>query len=98
SRGRWAPSATIAAVRRDLAAERATPAHSRRRTAAADRRARIQEEYVAEFAESVFSFLDFSPSFNDLARALADAVTRHAAPVGSGTVARTRRIPVARRA
>ena len=33
-----------------------------------------------------------------LAAALADAVTAHATPVGSGTVARTERIPVAERA
>jgi hypothetical protein len=34
----------------------------------------------------------------DLARGLAEAVTEHEAPVGSGTVARTKRIPVERRA
>jgi hypothetical protein len=33
-----------------------------------------------------------------LADQLADAVTRHATPVGSGTVARTQRIPISQRA
>jgi hypothetical protein len=33
-----------------------------------------------------------------LAQQLADAVTRHATPVGSGTVARTKRIQIERRA
>ena len=33
-----------------------------------------------------------------LAEQMADAVTRHATPVGSGTVARTQRIPIERRA
>ncbi len=33
-----------------------------------------------------------------MAQRLADAVTAHATPVGSGTVARTKRIPVAQRA
>jgi hypothetical protein len=38
------------------------------------------------------------PSHAELAGRLARAVTDHATPVGSGTVARTRRIPVERRA
>src|SRR6185369_10072207 len=40
----------------------------------------------------------FHPDHADLADRLARAVTDHATPVGSGTVARTKRIPVERRA
>ncbi len=43
-------------------------------------------------------FLAFSPRWSAFAAKLADAVTVHAVPVGSGTVARTERIPVERRA
>ena len=43
-------------------------------------------------------FLAFHASHAALADRLARAVTDHATPVGSGTVARTRRIPVGRRA
>jgi hypothetical protein len=46
----------------------------------------------------VVSFLAFHPSHAALAARLARAVTDHATPVGSGTVARTKRIPVERRA
>ena len=43
------------------------------------------------------AFLAFHPTHADLADRLARAVTEHATPVGSGTVARTKRIPVERR-
>src|SRR5207237_7186148 len=50
------------------------------------------------FRAAVLAFLAFHPRYADLADRLASAVTGHATPVGSGTVARTRRIPVERRA
>ena len=43
-------------------------------------------------------FLGFHANYADLANRLAKAVTDHATPVGSGTVARTKRIPVEQRA
>jgi hypothetical protein len=46
----------------------------------------------------VLGFLAFHGRHAGLAGRLAEAVTDHAAPVGSGTVARTRRIPLERRA
>ena len=47
---------------------------------------------------TVLAFLAFHPNHAQLAERLARAVTDHATPVGSGTVARTKRIPVERRA
>jgi hypothetical protein len=55
-------------------------------------------EYVEDFTAAVVRFLAFHAIHADLARRLADAVADHATPVGSGTVARTKRIPVERRA
>ncbi len=98
SRGVWAPEAAIAAARAALDAERATPAYARRREADARRREAAQQEYVAEFGREVLAFLAFAPAHAEAARRLTDAVTRHATPVGSGTVARTKRIAVERRA
>jgi hypothetical protein len=46
----------------------------------------------------VVAFLAFHPTHAALAELLARAVTDHATPVGSGTVARTKRIPVEQRA
>jgi hypothetical protein len=98
SRGVWAPEAHIARARAELEAERATPAYARRRASDAARREREQAEYEVDFANAVLRFLAFAPSFEALAKRLAVVVTAHATPVGSGTVARTERIPVERRA
>ena len=47
---------------------------------------------------AVVAFLGFHANHADLADRLARVVTDHATPVGSGTVARTKRIPVEQRA
>jgi hypothetical protein len=98
SRGVWAPAQRIAAIERELAAERAAPGYAKRREADATRRQRKQETYVAEFRSAVVEFLAFAPGHARVAEALARAVADHATPVGSGTVARTERIPIERRA
>ena len=64
----------------------------------ARRRAKAQAEYVEDFHSAVLEFLAFHPMYADLADRLAHAVADHATPVGSGTVARTKRIPVHHRA
>ena len=96
--GVWAPAHTIEQIRAELEAQRATPAHARRRESDLRRREQAHSEYVAEFFVAVVQFLDFHPDHNELAGRLARAVTEHATPVGSGTVARTTRIPIAKRA
>ena len=98
SRGVWAPAANVEAARKELEAERAEPAYARRREADARRRDTAQASYVEEFAAEVLAFLDFAPTFAQQARQTAAAVAAHATPVGSGTVARTKRIGVERRA
>lgn len=98
SRGVWAPAARIAAVKKDLEAERAKPAYAKRRQADAVRREKKQTAYVEDFHGAVFAFLNFASDYEPLANRLAAAVTKHATPVGSGTVARTERIPIERRA
>jgi hypothetical protein len=98
SHGVWAPAANVAAARADLEVERADPAYARRLAADARRREAAQAEYVVEFREAVLRFLRFSVRYGAYARVLADAVSAHATPVGSGTVARTERIPLPRRA
>jgi hypothetical protein len=98
SRGIWAPAATIAALRTQLEVERADPRHARRKEAAAGRRDKVQGQYVEDFRAAVLAFLAFDARYADLATRLAEAVTTHATPVGSGTVARTRRIPIEQRA
>ena len=98
SRGVWAPAATIDRIRAELEAERATESYAKRQEADARRRGKAQAEYVEDFFGAVVDFLAFHPNHAALADRLARAVTDHATPVGSGTVARTKRIPVEQRA
>jgi hypothetical protein len=98
SKGLWAPRENIESARTALEAERATPAYAKKRAAATARRQHEQSAYVVSFETSVLDFLRFAPRYEACARELARRVTAHATPVGSGTVARTERIPLERRA
>ncbi len=98
SRGVWAPGATIERMRAELEAERSTEGYAKRKEADARRRDKAQAEYVEDFCAAVAQFLAFHPVHAALAERLARAVADHATPVGSGTVARTKRIPVEQRA
>ena len=62
------------------------------------RREKAQTDYVEDFTAAVRDYLGFDARHVELAGRLAAAVAAHATPVGSGTVARTKRIPVEQRA
>lgn len=98
SHGVWAAAETVERIRSELEAERSTESYAKRRAADTRRREHAQAEYVEDFFGAVVAFLDFHPVHTDLAQRLARVVTDHATPVGSGTVARTKRIPVEQRA
>ena len=98
SRGVWASEETIHAIQQELVAERSTPAYARRRESGTKRREVKQAAYVEDFHAAVVAFLNFHPRHAAVAEQLATAVAAHATPVGSGTVARTQRIPIERRA
>lgn len=98
SRGIWAESGNIRQARQELSARRATPDYDRKREQELARKEKKHLEYVEKFSAAVVDFLDFHPRHADLAAQLAKAVAEQATPVGSGTVARTERIPVAARA
>ncbi len=98
SKGVWAPAENIAAAKAALDTERATPAFAKKRAASVKRREAEQARYVEDFDGAVKRFLRFTPAFSALEATLAQKVTVHATPVGSGTVARTERIPLEQRA
>ncbi|MEJ7597997.1 MAG: DUF2293 domain-containing protein [Kofleriaceae bacterium] len=98
SKGLWAPAENIASQRAALEADRSTDTYAKKRAADTSRRERAQADYVVSFEQEVLTFLAFSPSWRAHAVQLARLVAEHATPVGSGTVARTQRIPVAERA
>ncbi len=98
SRGIYAAASTIDRIREELEAERSTEAYAKRKVADAKRRQKKQEQYVDTFRDAVLHFLKFDARYHDIADKMATAITAHATPVGSGTVARTQRIPVEQRA
>lgn len=98
SRGIWAPAERIAALRAELLLERADPAYHRKLAAGRQRREVAETLYAGDFRRAVLAFLRFDPRHGTDAEALATLISDHATPVGSGTVARTERIPLPERA
>lgn len=98
SLGIWAPQTTIDRIREELVSERSTDQYARKQASAARRREKVQTEYVEDFVTAILQFLRFPPPHDAFAQRIAQAVAAHATPVGSGTVARTKRIPIERRA
>jgi len=98
SRGVWAPAANIEEARTLMDEQRSSPEHQRKLEAGRRRRAKEQAAYVVEFEAHVRTFLAFHATHKKLERTMARAIATHSTPVGSGTVARTKRIPVERRA
>ena len=98
SRGIWAPAHRINALLEILVAEREDPSYQKKLDAGRARRGKEQELYVLEFTSAVQQFLNFAYQYDELEDQLAKLVAEHAVPVGSGTVARTQRIPIEQRA
>jgi len=98
SQGVLAPEETIAALRSELDAEREDPSYGKKLEAGRKRRAKQEEAYVEDFAGAVRAFLSFHGDYADLGSKMAELIAAHATPVGSGTVARTKRIPIEQRA
>jgi len=98
SLGIWASETTISQAKQEVQQIRLTDEYQKKQTYAADRRDKKQTEYEADFCFAVECFLDFHSNYKQLEKKLAKAVTVHAIPVGSGTVARTKLIPIEERA
>ena len=96
--GIWVAEHRVQMVKEALETERQDPNYLKKLEQARLRRIAKQDAYVVEFRQAVVDFLNFAPRYEELAWDLADAVTDQAIPVGSGTVARTERIPLAKRA
>lgn len=98
SRGVLAPRERIERLEAELALERQDPAYAKKLSAGRARRAAQEVDYAAELERVIVEFLRFAPRHAELGKRLAAAIVAHSVPVGSGTVARTKRIPVERRA
>lgn len=98
SKGIWARQADILASRKQIQDRRSTPEYARQRVRDLSLRQAKQLAYVDAFLTEVIRFLDFHPRYQKYARVLGEKITAHATPVNSGTVARTRLIPIENRA
>jgi len=98
SKGIWAPADNILAAKQEVAAKRTAPAYANERKRELARRQAKQKAYTQEFHDQIIKFLNFHPRYEKEARLLGQIITTHATPVSSGTVARTQRIPINKRA
>ena len=98
SKGVWAPAETIELARKTVTALRSTDEYARKITKDRERREKKQAQYSEEFHLEVRMYLSFAPQYLEFEGKMATAVTDHAIPVGSGTVARTSLIPIEERA
>lgn len=98
SKGIWTSGETIEMAKQEVEALRLTEAYKKKLDSDRQRRSKKQDEYEKEFCLEVRAFLAFAPVYKDLEKEMAEAITAHAIPVGSGTVARTAMIPVEKRA
>lgn len=97
-RSRRPEGTRIEALRAELVLEREEPSYQKKLDAGRRRRASEQEDYAFAFKEAIFRYLNFHPTHRLAAESLANLIAEHATPVGSGTVARTERIPIEERA
>ncbi len=98
SLGVLAPEERISRLRREIEVEREDPAYAKKLEAGRKSRAKKEEGYAEDFKGAVRDFLGFHDRYSEMAEKLAELIAAHATPVGSGTVARTKRIPIERRA
>lgn len=98
SKGVLALRETINSLAVEIAAEREDPAYAKKLEAGRKSRAKKEEVYAENFSAAVRDFLGFHARYEEMEERLAAMIAAHATPVGSGTVARTKRIPIERRA
>jgi len=98
SLGVWAPKETIEKAKTETEKARSTESYKKSMANAKIRRDKKQDAYAKQFYFEVRLFLSFAESYKAYEDAMAKAITAHAIPVGSGTVARTETIPIEERA
>ena len=96
--GLCVPKTSLAEIKTRITEERADPKYQKKLESGREYRAKKEAEYSEDFEQAIVDFLHFAPKWHKLAQKLAHLVAAHATPVGSGTVARTKRIPIEQRA
>jgi len=89
SHGVWAEKEYIEAAKSLVEAQRADPKHQKKLAQAKVRREEKEVVFSTDFQQEIIKFLNFDKKYQALVEQLAVLVKEHAAPVGSGTVARS---------
>jgi len=89
SHGVWAEKEHIEAAKSLVEAQRADPKHQKKLAQAKVRREEKEVVFGTDFQQEIIKFLNFDKKHQALVEQLAVLVKEHAAPVGSGTVARS---------
>jgi len=89
SHGVWAEKEHIEAAKSLVEAQRADPKHQKKLAQAKVRREEKEVVFSTDFQQEIIKFLNFDKKYQALVEQLAVLVKEHAAPVGSGTVARS---------
>lgn len=98
SKGVLAPANNILLAQETVATKRSAPTYQKQLEQSRARRQKKEMEYVEDFAFEVAKFLNFAEDYRKLGQDLSRLIAIHATPVGSGTVARTKMIPIEERA
>ena len=98
SKGIWAPSVIIVEARQEVEAERATATYQKNGLVTGSGGNENRLSTKVNFFGQCGTILPLPRSTWSWNSAIAEAVTIHAVPVGSGTVARTAMIPIEERA
>jgi hypothetical protein len=98
SRGVWAPAENIKTAQEAVAAQREDPAYQQKLNNARSKRQADEVVYQGDFKTAILGSLNFNPRYIKVAERMSILISDHATPVGSGTVARTKRIPIEERA
>lgn len=98
SKGIWAPADIISEAIKEMEMTRSSRGYQNKLDSARRSREKRQAEYEQEFIREIRRYLNFAPVYKDYELRMAQLITGHAIPVGSGTVARTSMIPIEERA
>ena len=98
SKGVWAPEKNIQSAKNQVEKMRLAPDYEKKRATALKLREKKQRTYTISFKEAIKTHLNFHGKYKDFENKMANLVTEHAIPIGSGTVARTTLLPIEERA
>ncbi len=98
SKGIWAPKHIVENETVNIKKLRESDQYKKQTAYSKQYRAKKENEYQLEFFRAIMLYLNFHPQYKKLEYFLAKLICQHAIPVGSGTVARTKMIPIEERA